>query len=125
MKTKADLLTKMAELNACLGATAWATSQDGTALEIGLRCERIDWLIWLIGRIDPTAIAVFALLCADRAKAYANANANAAARYAANAAADAAYAAYAAYAASAAERKQQLTDLHAVWAESGHSSSHA
>jgi len=117
MKTKQDLLNRMAALRACPGATVWATDQDGTALEIGLRSDRIDWLVWLIGRIDPLAIADFARRCADRAKRYANASvdANAAATSAyAAAAADAADAAYAT-AAYAAERQAQLTDLRVVW----------
>jgi len=110
MKTKQDLLNRMSALAACYEATVWVTSQEGTALEIGLRSDRIDWLVWLIGRIDPVAIADFARRCTDRAKGYANASssayANAAeadayAAYAANAAAYAAHAAHAAYDAAA------------------------
>ena len=97
MKTKQDLLNRMAELAACCEATTWVTAQEGTALEIGLRSNRSDWLVWLIGWIDPLAIADFARRCADRAKGYAadraaNANANAA-RYANDDADSAAYAA--------------------------------
>ena len=88
MQTKQDLLDRMAALRACPEATVWATDQEGTALEIGLRSDRVDWLIWLIGRIDPVAIADFARRCADRAKGYASASASA---YA-NAAAVSAYA---------------------------------
>ena len=142
MKTKQDLLDRMAALRACPGSTVWVKAQAGSALEIGLACDRPDWLIWLIGRIDPLAIADFARRCADRAKGYANASASAyanaaavsayanaavSADRAANAAFSAAYAARAAaYAFSAAaraadaaadERQAQLTDLHAMWTE--------
>ena len=139
MKTKQDLLDRMAALTACYEATTWVTwvtAQEGSALEIGLRSNRSDWIVWLIGRIDPLAIADFARRCADRAKGYAadraaNANANAAAYTAdraayadraadratnadradraANAAANAAAYAY------ADERQAQFTDLRAVW----------
>jgi len=118
MKTKQDLLDRMAALAACYEATTWVKAQAGSALEIGLRSDRIDWLVWLIGRIDPVAIADFARRCADRAKGYAAyaarasayafsayANANAADAYAAEAEADAdaeAYANAAAHAAHAA-----------------------
>lgn len=114
MKTKQDLLTKMAELRACAEATTWVSAQEGSALEIGLRTDRIDWLIWLIGRIDPVAIACFARRCADRAKTY---DAHYA-RYAAHYARYARYAADAAcYARYAAERDAQRTDLRAMWIE--------
>ena len=142
--TKQDLLNRMSALNACYEATDWVTAQEGTALEIGLRSDRIDWLVWLIGRIDPVAIADFARRCTDRAEGYAAADRAAyaarvvratayAARAAAYAYADAAYyAAYyadraveqvdRAYAADAdraadAERRTQRTDLHALWIE--------
>ena len=112
MKTKQDLLDRMSALAACYEATTWvtwATAQEGSALEIGLRSDRIDRLVWLIGRIDPVAIADFARRCADRAKTYVAAYAadRAAAAYAAHAAAAAAaYAAKAAaYAAKAAAAK--------------------
>ena len=147
MKTKQDLLNRMSALAACYEATTWvtwATAQEGSALEIGLRSDRIDWLVWLIGRIDPVAIADFARWCADRAmgyaafSAYASAYAFSADAYAAeadadaeayaNAAAHAAHAAHAAYDAAAyaaaygadaaaAERRTQLTDLHTMWTE--------
>ena len=103
MQTKQDLLTKMAALRACYEATTWVTSQEGTALEIGLRSNRIDWFVWLIGRIDPVAIAGFARRCADRAETYANAAAFSAYDASANAARAARAATYAyAYAATAA-----------------------
>jgi len=103
MKTKQDLLDRMAALRACPGSTVWVTAQEGSALEIGLACDRPDWLIWLIGRIDPLAIADFARRCADRAKGYANASASAYANAAAvsayaNASASAYAAAFSAYA---------------------------
>jgi hypothetical protein len=145
MKTKQDLLAQMTALRACTEATDWVTAQadDLTAHEIWLRCERIDWLIWLGGRLNPSAIAAFARRCADRAKKYAyadayaarNADAYAAYAYAAYAYADAyaaaadpvaayaaayaaaAYAAAAADAAHAVERAAQRADLHATWDE--------
>ena len=143
MKTKQDLLDRMSALAACCEATTWVTSQEGTALEIGLRSDRIDWFVWLIGRIDPLAIADFARRCADRAETYATAYADAAraaaaatayadaTAAAAHAYADAVYAAAyaaarAAYAAARAanaaadddaERRTQLTDLRALWIE--------
>jgi len=104
MKTKQDLLDRMSALAACCEATTWVTSQEGTALEIGLRSDRIDWFVWLIGRIDPLAIADFARRCADRAETYATAYADAArAAAAATAYADATAAAATAYAFSAAD----------------------
>jgi len=127
MKTKQDLLAQMTALRACTEATDWVTAQadDLTAHEIWLRCERIDWLIWLGGRLNPSVIAAFARRCADRAKKYAYAYADADAyadAYAArnaDAYAAAAYAAAraAARAADAAECALQRADLHAMWAE--------
>ena len=103
MKTKQDLLNRMSALAACYEATTWvtwATAQEGSALEIGLRSDRIDRLVWLIGRIDPVAIADFARRCADRAKTYVAYDDRAAAANAADA---------------ADERQAQLTDLRVVW----------
>ena len=115
MQTKQDLLTKMAALRACYEATTWVTwvtSQEGTALEIGLRSDRVDWLVWLIGQIDPVAIAGFARRCADRAKTYV-AYAYAADRAANAANADADRAANAAYAFSAADRAARAANADA------------
>jgi membrane protein involved in colicin uptake len=124
MKTKADLLAKMASLGSYPEVTDWVQSQgaDLSAAEIWARCERIDWLIWLGGRLHPHAIAAFAGRCAARAEGYA---ADAAASAAAAARASAYYArhAYAAAsdadadAASASERSAQLSDLRAMWSE--------
>ena len=106
MKNKADLLAKMASLGAYPEVTDWVFSQgdDLSAAEIWARCERVYWLIWLVGRLNPHAIAAFAGRCALRAVGsryaayYASAAADAAANYA-DAAADAA-AAHAAHAAA-------------------------
>ena len=100
MKTKQDLLDRMAALQACVCASEWVTAQEGSALEIGLRSDRVDWLVWFIGRIDPVAIADFARRCADRAKTYVAYDDRAAAANAADA---------------ADERQAQLTDLRVVW----------
>jgi len=71
--TKDDLLTMMLSPKACAEAQAWVSAQDGDALAIALRCARIDWLIWLLGRHDPSAIPGFADRCAARASDESNA----------------------------------------------------
>jgi hypothetical protein len=129
MQTREQLLQEMLRLGACYEATEYVRSHPAEdALTIGLKCDRVGWLIWYIGRKDPAAIAGFAKRCADRwpaaaaAAAYNDAAyASAAAAYAAHNAAAAAYNA-AAYAerderserAEHTERAEQLRDLHAM-----------
>jgi hypothetical protein len=94
MRSKQDLLDRMGALKACLPAFDWVHTQEGSAEEILLRLDRVDWLCWLLGRVDPESAALFAEGCADRAKGY---DGHYAARYAADARAAARYAADARY----------------------------
>ena len=94
-----ELLQKMRGLKACNEAMEWIASTPGTAAELWQKCERGDWMWWLLIRVRlPTKAqsVAYARWNAKRAKKY-----TAAADDAAAAAADAA-----AYA-DAAERKEQ------------------
>jgi hypothetical protein len=73
MKTKQDLLDIMGSFSpkACADAYIWVDAEEGTAEEILLRLDRVDWLCWLLGRLDPHAMVDFARGCADRAIGYA------------------------------------------------------
>lgn len=69
--TKIEMLAKMRELGACEGATVWVEAHPAdTAREILLDCQRVDWLIWFVGRCAPGEIAGFVGRCAGRAKGY-------------------------------------------------------
>lgn len=69
---KQGLLSTMRKLRACCPAFEWVDAQEGSAEEILLRLERVDWLCWFLGRLRPSEIAAFARGCADRAKTYTN-----------------------------------------------------
>jgi hypothetical protein len=99
MKTKTELVAKMASLGACRPAETFALEHESnSAIEIFLSCDRSDWLCWLGGRLKPALAAEYAKLCASRAPDY---NAKGAAAYAVEAAAYAHdYACTAAYSAA-------------------------
>ncbi len=72
MRTKEDLLSAMKELRACLDATQWVETQEGSAQEIWDRCERGDWMLWLAAKlqVDRKLIVKAACLCARTALKY-------------------------------------------------------
>lgn len=131
-RTVSELLAHAIALGACDGPTdilayLSALGHDDV-LRTGDECDRVDLLVWYLGRVDPAGIAGFARRCADRAAVYAititiavaiaaeAAIAVAAAASYAAAAARASSAAAIAYAADAsAEVRAQLDDLHAMW----------
>ena len=71
--TKEELLREIREMGACEeGGPAYVLASPlATAREIGLACDRVDLLVWYLGRREPEKIATFARNCADRAKGYA------------------------------------------------------
>jgi len=65
--TKEELLSEMNTLGACREATRYVQNHPAaTAREIGLTCDRSDWLAWYLDRTDADCQA-FAFACADRA----------------------------------------------------------
>jgi hypothetical protein len=72
--TKADLLKLMTEgvgkyrELACEEATKYVREHaSDSAKEIGLTCDRPDWLVWFLSRYAPESVKEFAFNCADRA----------------------------------------------------------
>jgi hypothetical protein len=64
---KATLLAKMQSLGACQEATKYVTDHaSDSALDIGLECVRVDWLIWYLARAGAD-LRPFSFSCADRA----------------------------------------------------------
>lgn len=48
--TRLDLLAHMRRLHACEDATHWVESRDGSPYALWRRCDRGDWLLWLVAR---------------------------------------------------------------------------
>ena len=134
---KKDFIQLLKDFNACNDAEEWCTETKGGPQALWNKCERGDWMLWLIGEIDPdrkrlvlTACkcARLALKCVKKgdnrplkaietAEAWANGKKGVslqdvkdAAAYAADAADAAHAAAYAAYAANAANAAAYAAD---------------
>ena len=46
-----DFINKLEELDACSEAIGWVETQE-TIEQAWQNCERGDWLLWLIGKLD-------------------------------------------------------------------------
>ena len=126
--TKKDYIQLLKDLNACGSAIEWSKNTKGGPQMLWNKCNRGDWMLWLISRIDPdrkrlvlTACkcARLALKCVKKgdnrplkaietAEAWANGTEGVSIQDVKDAAADAA--AYAAYAANAAAYAADAAD---------------
>lgn len=55
--TKKELITHLQRLGACYEAILWTQQQDGSAAQIWAKCERADWLLWLVFNCGMTPAA--------------------------------------------------------------------
>lgn len=67
--TRLDLLAHMRRLHACGDAIRWVESQDGSPYALWRRCDRGDWLLWLVARagVDRRLVVLAACDCAETA----------------------------------------------------------
>jgi len=50
---KKDFIQLLKDFNACNDAEEWCTETKGGPQALWNKCERGDWMLWLIGEIDP------------------------------------------------------------------------
>ena len=70
--TKRDFIQLLKEKDACSEAVDWCTETSGSPQQLWDKCERGDWMLWLIGKIDPDhkKLVLTACKCARLALKY-------------------------------------------------------
>jgi len=121
---KTELLT-LTPVEFCLGSAdcpfgGYFIRRFRTMAETWDNCRRVDWLLWILGKLEAEGIPEFAQWCADRASARASDYAARASEYASIAArasgwSAAYYASLAADQVTAGESSDQVAEIRRRW----------
>lgn len=70
--TRDELVARVSRMGACTTALDWLRAVSGDAADCWARCDRADWMVWIMSRTLPKSIVVgIACDCVDRVGAVA------------------------------------------------------